>query len=359
MRLEAAEKMDKEYTQVAGWLVPFTRALEMRHIDSRTLLKQAGINPAIISEPGSRLPARKMDRLWQLAFEQGSDLTLGLDYAANFQPGNLYVLSFGLYSSLNLQQATEHLRYPLRLLTYAARVDCYSRDNGFHVEVRPTYPGSVHEKQIFFHAVLLGIWRSLSGRDLRPLEISLHDVSPPRDPAVLQRLQAHFGCPLHFNAAVSRISLPLAVAEAPLPAADPVLVRQGDSIIAAYLADLDHEYTALNVIAEVLRQFSSGRFDKNSVASHLGISSSTLQRRLTAEGTSFQQLLNDTRRDLAGRHVREGRRSIKEIAYQLGFADVSNFTRAFRKWFGMPPSEYQKSPAADSGSPGQKTIAAS
>ncbi len=335
--------MDNQHTQVAGWLVPFTRALEMHQLDSRALLQQAGINPAIVNAAGSRLPARKMDQLWQLAFAQGAGLDLGLDYARNFQPGNLYALSFGLYSSLSLQQATEHLRYPLRLLTYAARVDCVVTDGCFRVDVHPTYAGSVHEKQVFFHAVLLGIWRSLSRPDLCPREITFHGIPEPQDAAVRKRLQEHFGCPLRFGAALSSISLPLAEAQARLQAGNAELVQQGDAVIRHYLAELDRQHTSMNVIEEVVRQFSSGRFDKDNIARHLGVSSSTLQRRLAAEGASFQQLLNDTRRDLAARYVRENRRSIKEIAYLLGFADASNFTRAFRKWFGMPPGEFQKS----------------
>lgn len=124
-----------------------------------------------------------------------------------------------------------------------------------------------------------------------------------------------------------------------------------DEIVRHYLNELNHAPVTLDVLVEVVHQLSSGTVDKESIARHMGISGSTLQRRLAAEGASFRQLLNATRRDLAERYLREGRRPIKEVAYSLGFADLSNFTRAFRSWFGMSPREYQRAARASGASP--------
>lgn len=116
-----------------------------------------------------------------------------------------------------------------------------------------------------------------------------------------------------------------------------------DELVRQHLHELSLAPVTLDVLVEVVQQLSSGTVDKESIARQMGISGSTLQRRLAAEGSSFRELLNATRRDLAERYLREGRRPIKEVAYSLGFADLSNFTRAFRSWFGMSPREYQRS----------------
>ncbi len=266
----------------------------------------------------------------------------GLDYARHFRPGNFYVLAFGLYSSTSLQQASEHLLLPLRLLSHAATVDCHVSDDEFHVDVAPTYPGSVHEKQIYFHAVLLGIWRSLSHTQLRPARLELRDIAEPRDAAVKARIRDFFGCPVIFNSARCRISLPLALATDPLPTGNASLVAEADQVIQRYLDELDQQHALHEIVHKVINKLSSGHFDRVSVARELGISASTLQRRLAAEGVSFTQLLNDTRRNLAGVYVRESQRPIKDIAYSLGFADLSNFTRAFRGWFGMTPRDFRQ-----------------
>ncbi|MNG28149.1 Urease operon transcriptional activator [compost metagenome] len=66
----------------------------------------------------------------------------------------------------------------------------------------------------------------------------------------------------------------------------------------------------------------------------------TLHRRLLDEGTTFKQILEDVRHTLAVEHLKAGQLSIQEIAYSLGYNDVANFRRAFRRWEGVPPSEY-------------------
>lgn len=123
------------------------------------------------------------------------------------------------------------------------------------------------------------------------------------------------------------------------------IVQEGlgerDEVMRRYIAELSHANVAQDVVLEVVQRLASGQVDKETVARHMGISPSTLQRRLAAEGASFRQLLNDTRRDLAERYLQDGQRPIKDVAYSLGFADLSNFTRAFRSWFGVSPREYR------------------
>lgn len=77
------------------------------------------------------------------------------------------------------------------------------------------------------------------------------------------------------------------------------------------------------------------------VAQALHLSQRTLQRRLQEEGTSYQQLLDDTRRDMADQYLQQPGLTLLEVAYLLGFADPSNFFRAFRRWFGCTPNEYR------------------
>ena len=67
----------------------------------------------------------------------------------------------------------------------------------------------------------------------------------------------------------------------------------------------------------------------------------TLQRRLKEEGSSFQELLDHTRRELARSYLADSRRALGQVADSLGFADQSNFFRACRRWFGVSPGQYR------------------
>jgi AraC-like DNA-binding protein len=86
----------------------------------------------------------------------------------------------------------------------------------------------------------------------------------------------------------------------------------------------------------------SGKADQDTIASRLYRSTSTLQRQLSAEGTSYRDILETTRRGLAEKYLREGGHTQAEIAYMVGFSDQSNFARAFKRWTGVSPGEFRK-----------------
>jgi len=85
-----------------------------------------------------------------------------------------------------------------------------------------------------------------------------------------------------------------------------------------------------------------GQFpDIETVAAQMAISSRTLRRRLLAEGSSFQQLLDEVRHQLALDYLRRTRMSTEDIAAALGFSDAANFRHAFKRWSGLSPAAWR------------------
>jgi AraC-like DNA-binding protein len=95
------------------------------------------------------------------------------------------------------------------------------------------------------------------------------------------------------------------------------------------------------VRALIIRRLPDGEPQRPKIASLLGLSERTLQRRLAAEGTAFERLLDDTRRELARHYLGQRNVSLTDIAYVLGFSDQSSFFRASRRWFGSSPRYYR------------------
>jgi len=93
-------------------------------------------------------------------------------------------------------------------------------------------------------------------------------------------------------------------------------------------------------VEELLARRGS-RLDQGATAALLGVSSRTLSRRLAAEGTTFQSLLDESRRERAALLLRNSELGVAEIAYALGYEDAANFGRAFRRWFGTSPGRYR------------------
>lgn len=93
------------------------------------------------------------------------------------------------------------------------------------------------------------------------------------------------------------------------------------------------------VEAQLEPMLESGDISLDRLAGELGMSRATLQRRLKAEGTSFEAILDGLRQRLARRFLRSENYSVKKTAYQLGFSDPAAFSRAFKRWTGRSPSE--------------------
>jgi AraC-like DNA-binding protein len=99
---------------------------------------------------------------------------------------------------------------------------------------------------------------------------------------------------------------------------------------------------AQEVRESLIQLLPSGHIDQETVAQKLYRSRSTLQRQLGAEGTTYREILESTRQALAEKYLHASEYTQAEIAFMVGFSDQSNFARAFKRWTGMSPGEYQK-----------------
>jgi len=127
----------------------------------------------------------------------------------------------------------------------------------------------------------------------------------------------------------------------PLPTAHAELAEVHERIACEHLQRLDPAQTCHRVRAVIIRHLPDGEPRRSKIAAILGMSERTLHRRLAAEGTSFQRLLDDTRRELAQHHLSQREVSLADAAYLLGFSDQSSFFRAARRWFGTSPRHYR------------------
>ena len=129
----------------------------------------------------------------------------------------------------------------------------------------------------------------------------------------------------------------------PLRRKDPILQRvlegHAESITPRVLA---MDGLAVDVRRVLASRLANGEIDVELVARHLGMSTRTLQRRLAAAGLSYQELLDETRREAAERCIANSSLSIGEIAYLLGYSEPAAFHRAFKRWMGVAPQAFRQ-----------------
>jgi AraC-like DNA-binding protein len=126
-----------------------------------------------------------------------------------------------------------------------------------------------------------------------------------------------------------------------LPTGNAELAYQNDKIVSDYLARFDNTRLSERVRTIFIERLVTGKFSEEQIADQLNLSLRSLQRRLRDEQTSYQQLLDETRLELALQYINRTSLSVAQIAPLLGFSDSSNFNRAFKRWLGISPSKYR------------------
>ncbi len=159
------------------------------------------------------------------------------------------------------------------------------------------------------------------------------------DAAVYEK---HFNCPVHFNSGRDALLVSEASLDVPNKLGDETIAQFFDQHLEAELAkQAEPESIDKRVRLAVAKMLSEGVPTLSTVAGSLGMSARTLQRRLAAQDKSFQNLVDQARRELSQQLLRETSYSLAEVAFLTGFAEQSGFTRAFKRWAGETPRSYR------------------
>ena len=276
-----------------------------------------------------------------IAVAQTGDQAFGLRVAEFWHPSTLHALGYAWMASASLREAFSRAIRFFRMVTDNEQIEVEEKGEEFRLRIviPPHAQRSADAGYDAFLAVVVAMCRNSLGEEFSPLRVSMQRPKPD----CAHKFSQYFGAPVEFSAAHNALVFRRDDLEKPLPTANSDLARASDEIITEYLARLDRSNVAAQVKAKLLDFLPSGEIGQEAVAASLNVSSRSLQRKLHNEGVTFKDLLDDTRRELAGRYIRESGMSAKEVAYLLGFSEPSNFTRAFKRWTGLSPSEYRES----------------
>ncbi|MFC5696405.1 AraC family transcriptional regulator [Pseudomonas sp. GCM10022186] len=328
-----------ERTTSSSWALGIVQALEMGGVDCRNLFPELGLDYLALNDPDARFPQDGMTRLWLRAVELSGNPAIGLNMAKVVRPASFHVVGYALMSSRSLKEGFARLvRYQRIIaegsdLSFCAKPEGYELRLAIHGDRLPPARQSAEASM----AYCLAFCRWMTGRPINPLEIRFQGPAP----ADLEPYRQVFQAPLRFNAEHCALLFSRADMETPLPTANESLAQLHDRFAGDYLVRFSGTRVTHQVRQVLCRLLPQGEPKREVVASSMHLSQRTLQRRLQEEGVSFQQLLDDTRRELAEQYLAQPNLTLLEIAYLLGFADPSNFFRAFRRWFDSTPGEYR------------------
>jgi len=328
-----------ERTTSSSWALGIVQALEMGGVDCRSLFAALGLDYAALDDADARFSQDNMTRLWQRAVELSGNPAIALNMAQVVRPASFHVVGYALMSSRTLKEGFTRLVRYQRIIAEGADLSFRPLGQGYGLILRihgDRLPPARQSVEASF-AYGLAFCRWVTGKPIRPLQICFQG-DPPAD---LEPYQQVFQAPLQFNAEHCALLFARADLDIPLQTANAALAQLHDRFAGEYLTrffDSRVTHQARQVLCRLLPQ---GEPKRESVAQALCLSQRTLQRRLQEEGSSFQQLLDDTRRELVVQYLAQPNLTLLETAYLLGFADPSNFFRAFRRWFDCTPGEYR------------------
>jgi len=321
----------------AGGLAPLINFLNSVGAPVPRLMRQARMRGDLFDDPQALIPLRLVHRFIEIAATTQRIEDLGAVVAARTCAFNLPVLGEPLRHALNVY---DYLQTGSRLIGDVTTGERFwltvERD---HVRFHHYVPGATgagrcHE-DIYALLVTIGMLRNFVGHEWRPEEVSLvaHDPRMLGDESVLG------GARLTLGESHSSLTIPFAVLQQPVPGTlrGSVMDNPGARAVeptmpTGFLGSV-HALVRSLLLANCL--------EESLVAEAAGVSRRTLQRRLQDCGTRFVDIVDRSRAQLAGEWLTHSALPVRDIAVALGYSDPANFTRAFRRTMGVPPSTYR------------------
>jgi AraC-like DNA-binding protein len=330
-----------------GFIKTLLRMVRERGYDFSAILKEAGLDfdPLDPTAVGyrSEVSAMQYSRVYQQVLQLLQDETFGVSGGELVNPGAFRMMCYCIISCSNLGQAIQRAAEFYRTFfdessqLYANFTDQFAR-----VGYRTAGPSP----DTVAPAYGLSMWHRFFGWLCgRPIALQRVDFRG-NEPARVEKYQALFACPVYFNQASDLLYFDSACLAWPLVHTEHSL-REFLRTAPYQLLIMENNPGSNNLAAQVRamfgHDFSGGFPDFDTISAALGMSAPTLRRRLKREGTSFQQLKDDARCEVAKLWLARPELSINEVALQLGFTDPSAFHRAFRKWTGLTPGRFRAS----------------
>jgi AraC-like DNA-binding protein len=320
----------------AALLIP-VKLLEFYGIDPSECLTPIGLSMDEMTDTGSRIKLADVMALWHQAQERIKDPCAGLNAIHFWHPSSFGALGYAILASSTLRSLLQRVTRYQQTVVESSDFSFSQTDKGMLLKQNAEFHQSGKLPMLVDAGMStwLHICRFNYGEVLDPVEVNLKRS----EPVCKERYFAMYRCPVNFAAPENSLTLPLGVMDKPLSNANKQLAQMHDQVLKKYLAQFNKSDLITQVQKLIISHLPSGEVNKEQIARALYMSNRTLHRRLQDEGTSFAQILNESRKELAIGYIQDDNMPLTEISFLLGFSDSAAFSRAFKRWTGKTPSE--------------------
>ncbi len=316
--------------------------------NQQTLIEHTGIDGLILQDPNNRLPLATLLTLLEEGAKNIGDPNFGLHVGRQVNPGSYSVLGYLIISCHTLREAFELLPKYRRIGMDIGRTELIQHDTYSVVSWPPNSPLLLEQRYLtdmVFSSWINFIQLLHSSQD-RPLRVEF-TYPEPEDCSLHNAL---FRENLHFDQPINRIFFDNELLDRLLSNANQVLFENIHTLAKNALLNLDASKSTSSQVKQLLtRLMPKAEATIDQVTKELSTNKRALQRQLSAEGTTFKEILQELRKELAVQYLNDPQLSVLDIALLLGYAENSAFTAAFRNWHGVSPTEFRNQQAQEDG----------
>ncbi|SDN66554.1 AraC family transcriptional regulator [Pseudomonas jinjuensis] len=304
------------------------------------MLKAAGLPTDVLEHPEGLISYRKLLGLLELCVQRSGNPFFSLQFGLHQGVGIFGPLLYLILNAKNVREALQGLARNYQRHSGAGAFALEPQGDLVMISYLPLEPdhADAHHGAELAKGIGTQLMRMLLGNRWQPVAAYVQHA-PVGELSVYRRL---LGLEPQFNSPFNGHVFEARLLDAPLATADGTL----HDLVQRHLQSVDElsdQGTAVHTRQLVHSFLSSGRASIEVIAEYMMLNPRTLQRYLAAEGTTFQRLLDEVRQETALRYLKESNVSLSELAQFLGYSDLSAFSRAFQRWYGMSPRDWLKS----------------
>lgn len=327
-----------EPTICAHIFTNFDAFASRRGFDFDALLEKNGVARSQLADGDTQLPLNAVASIFNDASVACDDPCLGLHWAEAVEPGSGGVLGYLLINSKSVRVAMQTIARYVTLHVTSVDVTFEESDGVGRLSWRfpPSFNAPRAQYASYAMALIVIRLRRAAGATWMPMGVDLEH----RDLGCREDVLRILGPNVRYDCGINTLHVRESVLNRTSDDADirlfELIRKLGDRMLEERKANSDIVSKTRRAVVTLL---DDGVIGLEEVAQNLGMSGRTLQYRLASSETSFETVLQETRRDLSDIYLRDTDLMLTDIAFMLGFSELSAYTRAAGKWFGMSPRE--------------------
>ncbi len=338
-------------TVLSSWALLIWKTLQNRGCDANKIFARAGLNVEALGQCDARYDVDKMQALWREGVIESELIDFGVEVGKQWSPTTFHALGFAWLASASLAEGLHRLTRYSQVINDSLQAEL-SKSGGFYELTLCTQD---HDLALEYSAIdaaitaIVKMCRMLAGESFSPESVKIYS----KETASTVPLEVYLKCPVIFiqpsinsdneTGKLIVITFDAFSVEKILPTGNHSIVHVNEVLTREYLSTLQCASLSIQVVTKITELLPSGELSEAGVAKAINVGLRSLQRKLLAEGTNFSTLLNQVRQEAASVHLHNVQLSLSEVAFLLGYSEQANFTRAFKRWHDLSPSEYRKS----------------